>query len=76
MMVHMKILKPIYKILCLHKNPELQFTSKSLIVFQSLTLSFKADDSFAHVNHAQGLEFVQPQGLSHYLFIAVCLPPN
>ena len=58
--VHMKTMS---------KKPELRLKSEWFILFWPLVLSFKADDSRAHVNNAMGLEPLQPQELRLYSFI-------
>jgi hypothetical protein len=32
--IHMKVLRPMYKTLCMHKNSELQLTNKQFILLQ------------------------------------------
>ena len=58
----MRTLCPIYKTLCMHWNPEEE--THTVVTF----LPFKADDSFACVNHVGELEFIKPQELSFFFY--------
>ena len=50
----------------MRKNPELLFTTESLIPLLLLALAFRAGGSRDPVNRTRGLEFVQLQELNHY----------